>query len=172
MNYDLGFGDTLLQRFIQGRIEGYEEPQRRGTPKGDKIGFPLPKYAAAVLSLTNFGQKEIAARVGVSYGVLLKWRTEEAFKHETDTHVRDFVGKLLGYIEEAEKRLEPLGSGFKQPNPGAMAVIPRATKRWLASLATAGASAARRSGGNIPLPPCPDPRAPGFSLAPAKLPPT
>ena len=43
----------LLVDFITSKVEGYLEPSRKGTPKGDPIGFSSMKFLATLLALTS-----------------------------------------------------------------------------------------------------------------------
>jgi hypothetical protein len=81
-----------------GKYEEYEEPQRKGTARGEPIGFSLDKFASALYSLTNHKQKELAKSLGVSYGLLRKWHTEDAFiKIMMELH-REFADIFFDYI--------------------------------------------------------------------------
>jgi len=71
---------TLLDAFIFDSIEEYTPPERKGTPKGEEIGYNIQKFSALFNLLRNWPLKKVAAAAGVSYGVLRKWRSEEAFK--------------------------------------------------------------------------------------------
>ncbi len=69
----------VLGGFITQKLREYVEPERAGTPKGEPIGLSKRKFHAALLSLTSVGLHQVAKEVGVSYGVLRIWRTEEIF---------------------------------------------------------------------------------------------
>ena len=90
-----------LQGFIRKKLSSFKEPERRGTLKGDPIGFGLSKYLCALYSLTNLNQKEISEQLKVSYGVLRKWNWEEPFKEKVKDLVDEFANELLGrYVKE------------------------------------------------------------------------
>ncbi|MBN1226345.1 MAG: hypothetical protein JXA79_05090 [Deltaproteobacteria bacterium] len=91
---------TLLRRFIFDRAVHYDEPQRRGTPRGETVGLSYTKYLASLWMITSEKQKEIAEALGVSYGLLRKWNTEETFKEAVETNRRDFVRYFTGHIED------------------------------------------------------------------------
>lgn len=69
----------VLGYFIASKLQEYVEPERAGTPKGESIGLSRKKYHGALLSLTSLSLRKQAKQIGVSYGVLRKWRTEDAF---------------------------------------------------------------------------------------------
>jgi len=56
------------------------------------------KFSATLYSLKNMKVREQAAELGISYGVLRKWRTELAFKEWINRHEHDF----LEYIDDYE----------------------------------------------------------------------
>ena len=82
---------TLLLDFLNGKINKYREPQRRGTRKGEVIGLSLVKYIAALRSLYKVKIKDVAEQLGVSYGLLRKWRTEEVFKKQVASFEKEFA---------------------------------------------------------------------------------
>ena len=113
----------LLMKFILYRVHTYQEPTRKGTARGEVIGFSQTKYRATLMGLTNLSVKKTAAIVEVSYGLLLKWRTEDAFRQMIDQHHKEFVsGVLLPYL----LGLWEEGRFFvaNMPLPGARSEVP------------------------------------------------
>src|SRR5262245_24948671 len=94
-------GEGLLTRFLRERLAGHEEPTRRGTPRGALIGFSRKKLAAALFAVTSADVKATAREVGVSYGLLRKWRTEPAFKALVERLEDEFVERF-GAVVDAE----------------------------------------------------------------------
>ena len=92
-------GDTVLG-YIKRADDAYVEPSRQGTPKGDPIGFGKQKYLASLLKLTASKDKEIAKNVGVSFGVMRNWSSEEEFKKLVETHVDNCSSSLSIWIEQ------------------------------------------------------------------------
>jgi hypothetical protein len=90
--------NTLINLFLHEKMKGYNEPQRKGTPRGELIGFPAKKYLVTLLMLLNVKQKDIAQELHISYGVLRKWKTEEAFKKMVVQHCDEFVQRLIDHI--------------------------------------------------------------------------
>lgn len=83
-----------LFKFIKNRRQGYIEPQRKGTPKGDPIGFSRKKYYAALLCITDMSLSDIAALSNVSYNLLRKWRTESDFLKSIDDNIKGFCDTM------------------------------------------------------------------------------
>lgn len=75
------------------------EPHRWGIPRGNPIGFSRVKWLAALLSLTACSQKAIAADIGISQSLLLKWRTEPEFKQQMAQHKRGVVDYFYRCVE-------------------------------------------------------------------------
>jgi len=74
------FVTTWAQRAMDRQ---FEEPIRKGTPKGDPIGPSRKKYHAALLMPLHpkcLNLKAIADMVGTSENVIRVWRTQEGFK--------------------------------------------------------------------------------------------
>ena len=100
----------------------YEEPQREGTPRGEKIGFTTKKYLASLLvGLTNFKLKKLAddlnRKYGLSYGLLKKWRTEAYFKGACEGHASDFADFLFDKFVVPEAGGEWFERLDRQGNP-------------------------------------------------------
>lgn len=93
-----------LAKFIDSKLKEYVEPTRMGTPKGETVGFSLTKYQATLFSLReslldNEDLKAQARKLGISYGLLRKWRSEQSFKELVAQHEKEFVNHLLaGFI--------------------------------------------------------------------------
>jgi hypothetical protein len=93
-----------LTKFIDSKLKEYVEPTRMGTPKGEAVGFSLTKYQATLFTLReslldNEDLKAQARRLGISYGLLRKWRSEQSFKALVSQHEKEFVNHLLaGFI--------------------------------------------------------------------------
>jgi hypothetical protein len=93
-----------LAKFIDSKLKEYVEPTRMGTPKGDAVGFSLTKYQATLFTLReslldNEDLKAQARKLGISYGLLRKWRSEQSFKDLVAQHEKEFVNHLLaGFI--------------------------------------------------------------------------
>lgn len=86
---------SLFYKFLQRRINSFPMPRRRGTPKGQRIGFPREKYVATVYACYHLDLRYVAKRIGISYGVLRKWRTEEGFSQAVRDHVTAFTQEAL-----------------------------------------------------------------------------
>lgn len=98
----------LIEEFIETSAANYKEPQRKGTPKGDPIGFPSAKYNASLLALKDIDLQTQAKKLGVSYGLLKKWRSEAEFKNRVNAHCENFTvlffRHLLDIHAENEKK--------------------------------------------------------------------
>jgi len=87
--------DSLLKKFILIKLADYKEPKKKGVPRGQIIGFSRKKFHAALFMCTADSQKSIAKKVGVSHGLLLKWRTEEGFRRQSAQLIAEFVKVFL-----------------------------------------------------------------------------
>ena len=92
--------NTLLQEFIIEKAKNYLEPQRKGTPKGDPIGFSKEKFLCSLYMLYNTPQKEIAQMLKISYGLVRKWNTEKAIKDTILIHCFEFADYLFKYLRD------------------------------------------------------------------------
>lgn len=88
--------DTYLKSFISDKLSKHIEPQRLGTPRGNKIGFPKVKYHTALLvGLTRAKQKDIAVHLGVGYGLVRKWKSEYDFKRVVESLQEEFADAII-----------------------------------------------------------------------------
>lgn len=101
---------TLLRKFIDTETSQYIEPLREGTAKGDPIGLSAIKYKSTLLFLTSLKGKEIAEALGVSYGLLRVWRTEEHYLMPIEWHERAFAGMVAKHIVEIAKETKATGA--------------------------------------------------------------
>jgi len=106
-----------LTDFIEEKIGSYLEPTRWGTPRGDPIGFPRVKCLATLLALTTHSQKDIARGIGLSYGVLRKWRSEAEFKQLIQQHRAELVERFFDYIKARydEKTFSSATADYSMP---------------------------------------------------------
>jgi len=82
---------TLLEMYIKDMNGCFQEPDRKGTTKGEEIGVYHNKYNAALHSLYSYEQKEIAQRAGISFSYYRKMRTEDNYKSFAKHIVNDFA---------------------------------------------------------------------------------
>jgi len=76
-----GNRDGVFWQFITEKLNSYTPPTRKGTPRGESVGYPSDKYLAALLhALMGASMKEIAEEFAISYDLLRKWSTESEFK--------------------------------------------------------------------------------------------
>lgn len=80
-----------LTEFIGDKIRSYVAHGRKGVPRGDLIEFSEAKHTAALLSLTSIERKIQAQMSGVSYDLLLKWRSEHRFLDEMNRYATAFA---------------------------------------------------------------------------------
>ena len=102
----------LIARYIKDHLCSHAEPVRKGTHRGDRIGMKKDKERAALLSsLTCRTPKAIALEVGVSYGLLRKWKTEDRFKDVMNSALTRFVlhfeNHFVQALHEYEKGILP-----------------------------------------------------------------
>jgi len=79
-------------------MRAYREPTRKGTARGNPIGFPANKYEASLLVLTSETAQNIAKRLGISYDLIRKWKAEKPFKDQVDRHIREFSESLVDIL--------------------------------------------------------------------------
>ncbi len=94
----------LLTRFIEDGVKNYVAPGKKGVPRGDLIGFSEAKNKAALLGLTSIERKKQAEIAGVSYDLLLKWRTEDRFIGEVERYAIEFAGIFYQSLEKAVEK--------------------------------------------------------------------
>ncbi len=104
--------DGLLIRFIREQLAQHVEPTRLGTPRGAPVGFSRKKMAAALSALTSEDVKQAAKEVGVSYGLVRKWRTEAAFKALVARLEDEFVE---GFCAAVDAEIAPLHAVWDSP---------------------------------------------------------
>ena len=81
-----------LDAYLKEAMAGYIEPSRKGTPKGEPVGFSRTKYKATILALRGPPVKKQAAELKVRYTVLLSWRALPEFKTFVRAHIERITG--------------------------------------------------------------------------------
>jgi hypothetical protein len=98
---------NLLRNFIKARMDAYPEPTRKGTARGETVGFSKDKYHAALLSaLTGLSQKSIAEELVISYGVVRKWHVESEFKDVMSSDFGEFHMFFWSRIRENANEMQ------------------------------------------------------------------
>lgn len=104
--------NTLLESFVERKIKTYSEPSRRGGMRGEPIGFSKKKYLATLYMLTADKQITKAMELGISYGLLRKWNTENAFRDLAGKHRREFADTFVRHILERHAHRESAHDGL------------------------------------------------------------
>ena len=94
----------VLEEFIEKKSDSYQEPERKGTPRGEPIGFSKAKYVASLWMMTNSTLKEVAKKTGVSYGLVRKWHIQERFLDTIKRHCDEFADLFLEYVKKRYKQ--------------------------------------------------------------------
>lgn len=90
----------FIEEFLRYKMHTYKEPTRRGTPKGEKVGFSSKKhYACVLVGITNYKLKDIAKKSDVSYGMLRKWKADPDFTDEANYIAFWFVIEIYRRIK-------------------------------------------------------------------------
>lgn len=96
--------EGLLSRFMDDRLKNYVAPSRKGVPRGEPIGFSEAKHKGVLLSLTSIDLDKQAEMLGVSYGLLRKWRSENRFFGEVERYATEFAGIFYQrFVKAVEK---------------------------------------------------------------------
>lgn len=116
------FTEKLLVSFTKEKMALHQEPERKGTPKGDVIGHSLVKYTSILLWMTSLEVKAIAERLNVSYGLVRVWRTETEYQKVRRQLIKEFaslyIDRLVDYTvtyasyDRKKKRPKAMGFGF------------------------------------------------------------
>ena len=94
-------GQGLLWRFIMEKLNRYIAPGRKGTPRGEQVGYPRDKYFAALLiALMGVSMREMAEHkdLRVSYDLLRKWATESEFKQLALKFREEFTERFIQHF--------------------------------------------------------------------------
>lgn len=121
--------ETFREKYISKRLENYTLTTREdvATSKGHKIpGLLKPKFEAALFcALFNWPKKKIARELKMSFDVLRKFCTEQAFKHVIENIQNDFALSVVGHLRRravkkfklTKKYLAIFDDAFESPVP-------------------------------------------------------
>ena len=108
--------DALLTGFINKRHHQYEEPERKGTPRGEPIGYSQVKFLATLLVMTSMNKKEIADYLGISFTLMRKWSSEKPFKAMVERNINDFISVFRQQLEVRCGERRKLQQGWLKNN--------------------------------------------------------
>jgi hypothetical protein len=91
---------SLLTTFINDKIREYQEPTRKGTPKGEPIGFSKRKFAAALLKISDSPMINFYHQIKVDYQVLRKWNTEEEFQKLANQMALECADYIAAWVKD------------------------------------------------------------------------
>jgi hypothetical protein len=107
----------LLSRFIGDKEKDYVEPSRKGKKRGEKIGSPKTKYVAALSMLHDMPDKDRAKMAKVSYGLLLKWKTEKDFQNLVIALAFEYAAAFIKRVEERAIESQEMFNKFIKDTP-------------------------------------------------------
>lgn len=97
---------TLLENFIERKKNAYPTPL-----KGLRNRFSRKKYLATLYALTSDKQITTAMELGVSYGLLRKWKTEGHFRAVVRRHCEEFAEDFIKHIlQKRDDTIRDIGS--------------------------------------------------------------
>jgi len=103
-----------LQDFIDQKLRIYVEPARKGTARGERIGFSGAKYHASLLSALSFSKEtDIAKKLDISYGVIRQWNIDDEFLKTMQRHVADFG---TDFVEQISQLADRVGQTYMHPS--------------------------------------------------------
>ena len=85
--------DRIVVKEMREVLSNYQEPQRKGTPKGEPIGFSKKKLEVVLFLASGLPYEnkiKLAESLGVKYGVLRKWASERRVKEHVQKYGSDF----------------------------------------------------------------------------------
>lgn len=105
-----------LEKWIQNKLDAYEEKPRKGISRGEPHGIPRHKYHAALLHVGHTKElslRQIAKRARVSYELLLKWRTEDRFRELKMNAIEEYT-LFLGRTKIYGENVDPVAGDYRQ----------------------------------------------------------
>ncbi len=99
-NFFKGPKKSFLIKFFNDQISNYVEPQRKGMPKGQKIGFSINSFAASLMMLTNHTQEHIAKQLNMNVGTLRKWKMKKSFVDMQKKYAEEFIALVHKHARE------------------------------------------------------------------------
>jgi hypothetical protein len=114
----------LAGQWVKERLEAYQSPIRKGTPRNMPRGFPDHKQAAACLHVFYGGviktTKVLGDLAGASPALVRNWRREDRFSGAVAKDQRDFALYFVeGLLSSASDRRFSLLAELSSYSPGA-----------------------------------------------------
>lgn len=120
MEYDRLKNETVdfVVEWTDEALKDYIDPDRKGTPKGEKIGLSKKKRRAAYLMTLHpeaASLREIAEIAGTSEGTIKVWRTQGAFNMAMDEGAEALGSWIYSRLDAHAKRFYE-GVGEEESN--------------------------------------------------------
>jgi hypothetical protein len=97
----------ILSQIFQEKTLSYREPERKGIPRGQLIGFSPQKFIAAFLTATGRGPQEIFNLLksfnGPSYGTIKNWSTQEEFQKRVNEYQKEIANRFVDRLVSLSK---------------------------------------------------------------------
>lgn len=91
--------NLFFDYYLADKLRNYDVPERLGSVRGEPLGLSLEKYRATFYFVFKVQIKDIAEHLGISYGLLRKWRTEDEFKKVMDINIREYASAVAEVLE-------------------------------------------------------------------------
>lgn len=88
----------LFTAFVKKQVAEYKQPERKGVPKGERIGLSKKKYEVSLYMVTDLQHRDIKDRTGVSESLIRKWRTEDDFRKQLERNQKQFASYVINAI--------------------------------------------------------------------------
>lgn len=86
---------TLAKEFINRKLQEYNEPVRKGKPKGEAVGLSNRKYTAAlVMAIYAMNTQEVEEIIGTKRSLISKWQTEPRFQQQMEAMRSEFCAAV------------------------------------------------------------------------------
>jgi hypothetical protein len=92
--------DRMLSKWIHEKWNAYVPPTRKGTPKGELIGFSERKYYAGLMMLKGYTLKQASEEACVSYGLIRKWNMQPEWKKMINQHRAEYIDHIIYMLKE------------------------------------------------------------------------
>jgi hypothetical protein len=96
----------LLERYIRSKEQALSEPTRTGVRKGDKIGPSVKRMSLPLYALRDRTQAELAAELHTKQPAIARWMAEPEFEQEVAGYVREFVDRVMAFLEKKGEALK------------------------------------------------------------------
>jgi hypothetical protein len=94
----------IMDEFSSDKLANHPKPTRKGMKKGYRVEFSLEKEKVVLELVRGKSQKEISEEIGMSFGVVRRFATEERVKAKVEQYRDETAFRAVAFVDELHEQ--------------------------------------------------------------------